>query len=361
MEFEEIAKKYKNFYAPNYQILVDGEDILRKHLEITNVTVDDTLEMASGFEFSLNDPGGKLLDSELFDPGKEVEIKMGYVNNLATMTVGEITRVRPTFPRDGTLQLTIGGSDLSTKIRMVRTGYTHENKRVSEVVAEIAASNPKLKTEIETTEPELPSVVQPLRCEGKICTDYLFIKMLADKSKSKFEFFIKERTLYFRPKRDKSAIVTLKYGTTLLSFNPELNIANQRSGVRVDGRDPETGQQIVATACRGSEEAREPGRRSGGDIVANIYGEVEERILDRPVYTQQEAENLVRSESNRRAERLITGRAESIGIPEIRAGEKIELEGLGNKFSRTYNIDRTTHTISNAGYSTNFNIKANKI
>jgi phage protein D len=361
MEFVEIAKKYKNFYAPNYQILVDGEDILRKHLEITNVTVDDTLEMAGDFNFSLNDHGGKLLDSELFDPGKEVEIKMGYVNNLATMIVGEITRVRPTFPRDGTLQLTIEGSDLSTKIRMVRTGYTHENKRVSEVVAEIAASNPKLKTEIETTEPELPSVVQPLRCEGKICTDYLFIKKLAA-DENNFEFFIKERTLYFRPKRDKSAIVTLKYGTTLLSCNPELNIANQRTVVRVEGgRDLRTGQEIVGIARRGSEEARERGRRSGGDIVANIYGEVEERILDSPVYTKQEAVNRARSELNRRAGRLITGRAECIGLPELRAGENIKLEGLGEKFSRKYYIDRTTHTISNAGYSTSFNIKANTI
>jgi phage protein D len=358
MEFVALAKKYNNFYAPNYQILVDGKDIFREHLiEITNVSFDDLLDGADKFTFSINDPGVRWLDSDLFDPGNEVEIKMGYVNNLATMIIGEIISLSPNFPTDGTPQLTIDGSDLSTQFRMVRKGWSRENKRDSEVVAEIARkAKHKLKTEIDQTEPERPSVVQRDRE-----TDYAFIKRLA--GDNYFEFFIKERTLYFQmPTRDRSEIVTLKYGTSLLSFNSELNIANQRSAVRVEGgRDPQTGQQIVAIARRGSEEAREPGRRSGGDIVENLYGEVEERILDSPVYTQEEAATLVRSRLNRRSEELITGRAECIGIPEIRTGENIKLEGLGEKFSRKYYIAGTTHTISNAGYSTTFNMNANTI
>ena len=83
MEFEELAGKYSDFYAPNYQILVDGEDIFSEHLiEITNVSFDDTLEGADRFSFSINDLEVRWLDSELFEPGKVVEIKMGYVDEL---------------------------------------------------------------------------------------------------------------------------------------------------------------------------------------------------------------------------------------------------------------------------------------
>ena len=358
MEFVALAKKYKNFYAPNYQILVDGKDIFREHLiEITNVSFDDLLDGADKFTFSINDPGVRWLDSDLFEPGNEVEIKMGYGDQRATMIIGEITSLSPNFPTDGTPQLTIDGSDLSTQFRMVCKGWSRENKRDSEVVAEIARNaRHTLETQIEQTEPEdLPVVQQDTE------TDYAFIKRLA--GRNSFEFFIKERTLYFQmPRREESEIVTLKYRTSLLSFNPEFNTANQRTVVRVEGgRDLRTGQPIVGIARRGSEEAREPGRRSGGEIVENLYGEVEERISDRPVYTQQEAVNLARSRLNRRAGRLITGRAECIGLPELRAGENIKLEGLGEKFSRKYYIDRTTHTISNSGYSTSFNITANTI
>ena len=358
MELEELAKKYNNFYAPNYQILVDGEDIFRELLiEITTVNVEDALEKADKFSFSINDPGVRWLDSDLFDPGNEVEIKMGYGDQRATMIIGEITSLKPNFPTDGTPQLTIDGSDLSNQFRMAPKGWSRENKRDSEVVAEIARkAKHKLKTKIEQTEPEHLSVVQRDRE-----TDYAFIKRLADRNS--FEFFIRERTLYFQmPPKKESEIVTLKYRTSLLSFSPEVNIANQPSRVRVEGGwDIKTMQPIVGIARRGSEEAREPGRRSGGEIVENLYGEVEERISDSPVYTQQEADIRARSILNKRSEGLITGRAECIGLPEIRAGENIKLEGLGEKFSRKYYIDGTTHNISNSGYSTTFNIKANTI
>jgi len=356
MEFEELARKYSDFYAPNYQILVDGEDILSEHLiEVTNVTFEDLLEGADRFSFSINDPGVRWLDSELFEPGKVVEIKMGYVDELATMIVGEIISLRPNFPTDGGPQLEISGYDLSHQFTRVREHRSFEDMRDSEIVARIASeARHNLETQIEQTETVHPHAVQDRKA------DYEFIKELADRNF--FEFFVKGRTLYFqKPKKDRGEIVTLKYGVSLLSFNPELNTANQVSEVTVRGWNPGTREEIVGRARRGSEEARERERRSGGDIVESQYGAVEERVLDRPVFTQQEADILARSILNRLSEGLIRGSAGCIGIPEIRAGENIKLEGLGNKFSRKYYIERTTHTISNSGYSTTFNIKENTI
>ncbi|KAF5436629.1 hypothetical protein C5S35_08255 [Candidatus Methanophagaceae archaeon] len=367
MELVALAKKYNNFYAPNYHVLIDGKDILREHfVEITNVSCDDLLEGADSFSFSINDPGIRWLDRDFFEPGKEVEIKMGYEDQLATMIVGEITSISPDFPREGTPQLEISGFDLSHQFRGVNLLEPFRDKTDSEIVEEIVdAAKHTLRKEIDPTEPERRQVVQD---EDK--TVYQFIEDLA--ARNFFEFFVKERTLYFRkPGRDRSEIVTLKYGVSLLSFNPELNTANQVSEVTVRGWNPQTKEEIVGRAQRGSEEGRERGRgseegrrrerRSGGDIVEDIYGRVEERILDKPVFTQEEADTHARSILNRRSEGLIQGSANCIGLPEIRAGVNIKLEGLGQKFSRKYYIARTTHTISNSGYSTTFNIKENTI
>ncbi|MHC1599506.1 MAG: phage late control D family protein [Candidatus Methanospirareceae archaeon] len=348
MEFEEIAKKYKNFYAPSYQILVDGKDIFKEDLvEIVSVTFDDTLDGADRFAITINDPDAGWLDDELFEPGKEVEIKMGYVDTLATMVVGEIVSLKPSFPTDGNPQLEVSGYDLSHQFTRVRKHRSFEDMKDSEMVAGIASeAKHKLKTQIETTETVHPHVVQDRQ------TNYEFIKELADRNF--FEFFVKERTLYFqKPKKDESEIATLKYGTSLLSFNPELNTANQVSQVTVMGWNPKTREEIVGSASSGE--------GSGGSMVEDQYGAVEERILDRPVFTQQEADVLASSILNRLSEGLIKGSADCIGIPDIRAGESIKLEGLGNKFSRKYYIERTTHTISNSGYSTTFNIKENTI
>ena len=357
MELVALAKKYNNFYAPNYHVLIDGKDILREHfIEITNVSFEDTLEGADNFSFSISDPGIECIDSDLFEPGTEVEIKMGYEDQLATMIVGEITSISPNFPIDGTPQLEVSGFDLSHQFRGVNMLEPFEDRTDSEIVEKIVdAAKHKLRKEIDPTKTKRRQVVQD---EDK--TVYQFIEDLA--ARNFFEFFVKERTLYFRrPGRDRSEIVTLKYGVSLLSFNPELNTANQVSEVTVRGWHPETKEEIVGRAQRGSEEGRRRERRSGGDIVEDIYGRVEERILDKPVFTQEEADTRARSILNRRSEGLIQGSANCIGLPEIRAGVNIKLEGLGQKFSRKYYIARTTHTISNSGYSTTFNIKENTI
>jgi len=356
MEFAALAEKYKNFYAPNYQLLIDGKDILREHfIEITRVTFEDTLEGADSFSFSINDPGITWLDRDFFEPGKEVEIKMGYVDRLTTMIVGEITSLSPNFPTDGTPQLEVRGYDFSYQFTRGRGQRSFEKVRDSDIVASIAdKAKRKLETRIDQTETTYLHVVHDRR------TDYDFIRALADRNF--FEFFVREKTLYFRQSnRKEREIVTLRYGASLLSFNPELNTANQPTEVTRRGWNIQTREEIVGRARRGSEEARERGRRSGGDMIENQYGTVEERISDRPVSTQQEADTNARSTLNRMAEGLIRGSAECIGIPEIRAGENIRLEGLGKKFSRKYYVDRSRHTISSSGYSTNLNVKENTI
>lgn len=356
MTYLSIAKKYGNFYAPGYQVLVDGDDIVRAHkVEITRVNFEDTLDGADRFTITISDPSLKWIDNNLFEPGKEVTVKMGYVDKLSTMIVGEIISLKPSFPTDGNPQLEISGFDLSHQFTRVRRQRSFRDKKDSEVVQTIASeAKHKLSTVIETTDTVHPHITQNRK------TDLEFIEELAQRNF--FEFMVKEKTLYFQsPRRDRSAIFSLEYGSSLLSFDPEINTANQVSEVTVRGWDPSAKEEIVGTATHGSEEARQSGRQSGGDVVEDIYGTVEERIMDRPVLNQQEADDLARDMLNRASEGFITGSANCIGIPEIRAGENIELKGVGKKFSKKYYIERTTHTISSGGYTMTFNVKENTI
>ncbi len=356
MTYLAIAKQYKNFYAPAYQVLVNGGDVVTEHhVEIMRVQFEDVLDGADRFSIIISDPGPKWIDNGLFEPGKEITIKMGYLDKLSTMTVGEVISLKPSFPQDGSPQLEISGYDLSHQFTRVRKQRSFRDKKDSEVVQTVASeAKHKLSTQIENTDTVRPHIVQDRQ------TDYDFIKSLADRNF--FEFLVREKTLYFqRPRKDRSAVVSLEYGSSLLRFNPELNTANQVSEVTVRGWNPSTKEEIVGTARRGSEEARQSGRQSGGDIVEGVYGTVEERIMDRPVFSQQEADNLALSILNRYSEGLVTGSGDCIGIPEIRAGENVELKGVGKKFSKKYYLERTTHTISNAGYTMTFNVKENTI
>lgn len=357
MEFAELAKKYQNFYAPGFRVLVAGADVMKEKLvELTGVTVEEVLDGADRFSFKLSDPGAKWLDSGTFDPGGEVEIKMGYLDQLTTLLVGEIIALRPSFPVSGTTELEVSGYDFSHQFTRVRRERTFKEMKDSQVMASIAGeAKHKLKTEIDPTELIHPVIVQSRQ------TDFEFMTMLAERNF--FEFAVRGRTLFFRrPRGAKDVAAAMDYGRSLLSFTPELNMAGQVSEVTVRGWHPQTKEAIIGKARKGAEEGREQRRSSCGELVEKIHGAtVEERVLDRPVFSQQEADNLARAILNRLSQGLITGQAECIGMPEIRAGSVVELRGLGKTFSRKYYVDRAAHTFSSSGYTTTFRVKENTI
>ena len=51
---------------------------------------------------------------------------------------------------------------------------------------------------------------------------------------------------------------------------------------------------------------------------------------------------------------------ETIGMPELKPKEDIELTGTGEKFSGQSHTEEVTHTISDSGYSETFNKRKEK-
>jgi phage protein D len=188
-------------------------------------------------------------------------------------------------------------------------------------------------------------------------SDYEFIKNKLAKE-IEFEFFMRENILNFRPpdNHKKSFVTTLKWGQSLFSFSPRLNIANQVSEVRVHHWNPKDQQAIVGIARRGQERGRDRGERSGGERLDQVQSGVIKHVWQ-PVSSQDEAEQIAKSILNKLADELLTGSGECIGIPEILPGKNIKVEGVGEKYSKTYYIESTTHSMSTSGYKTTFNVK----
>jgi phage protein D len=218
------SKDSNLYYAPGYRIKVNGEDIVKTYLaEVASLTLEDTLEGASRFSFVVNDPGSRWIDQGLFDPGKQVEVEIGYEGKLSPMILGKISLLRPSFPAQGNPRLEIFGQDSSSKSSRIR----------------------------------------------------------------------KQRSY-------KETMISLKYGSSLISFD--------------------------------------------------LY-------LDLPVSEEQA---LPRGTLHSQSEGSIQGRGCSIGLPDLRAGINVELIGLGGKFSGDYRVERTTHTINESRYSTDFEVRKNK-
>lgn len=354
-----MEKKYLNFYAPAFEVIIDDKNILKEGVEITSVSVENSVEGADSFSFTINNAFDVVkkefnwLD-DYFSVGKRVEIKMGYADRLKSLIFGPITSVEVDFPAGGFPQVVIGGLDSSHLMMKGSACRSWDNVKDSEVVKKIAGQYKISNLEIEETPIKHPKLVQDRE------SDFSLLTRLA--ARNGFEFFVLGKTLYFRdPAKRKEEILTLEWGKNLLSFSPRVNVSAQVSGIEARSWDAGSKQVIVGKAGIGDETGSDGGLKSGGELARDVYGkEIVER-LSCSVRSQEEAVLKAKTEYNQRVKKLLTGSGESIGIPDILAGGYIKLEGLGKKFSKTYYLTRTEHAVSGSGYQTTFSVEGKKL
>src|SRR5690606_41371777 len=134
------------------------------------------------------------------------------------------------------------------------------------------------------------------------------------------------------------------------NFNVEQNIADQVTKVIVRSWDPKT--QKVIEASTDSVNKIGTNSKTGSDLLKTL-GTFEEYIYVN-AEDAQDAKTKAEAVMNERAMKLVTGTGECIGLPEIRAGRYIKLDGLGSRLSQPYYIVSATHTIDDSGFVTDF-------
>lgn len=367
MDFAKLQFQYNNFYAPAFAIEVDGTDLLKKTVEVFSMTVNNTLEGADDFSFTVNNLRDvdknefPYLQNGLFEVGKKVEVKVGYGDRkkLQTIFLGLITSVDVSFPANGISQLTVKGFDFSHKMMKGKQSFNwgaQKPIKYSDIVKKMAKEKYHLNTaEVFNTFGEHQQLKQDRE------SDYDFLKKKVAE-KIGFELFVFKNDIYFRPPANDSptVVTSLEWGKSLISFSPQINTAQQVSEVEVRGWDPDNQATFIGVGKRGQEHGRDGNRASGGQEVEDTQGKVVKHVW-KPVKSKKQALDLAKSILDELAQEFVTGSGECIGIPDILPGKNIRLEGLGRKFSKVYYIEKTTHSVSSSGYKTTFSIKENTI
>jgi len=169
----------------------------------------------------------------------------------------------------------------------------------------------------------------------------------------------RERRLYFGPSQAdmpglRDVTFELKWGISLVDFKPTLTTANQIKSVTVNGCDRATKTPIKATVT-----LDDPKLNINRDLheVLQKCDPREERVVDEPVYTPAQARERAVAILQDRHKEMVKASATCIGLPDLRAGQRVRIEGLGVRFSGEYFMTKTTHTINNNGYITKFNAR----
>ncbi|MBM7568285.1 phage late control D family protein [Paenibacillus sacheonensis] len=356
--FDDLEQKYRSFIAPAYKVLVDSADLGREGMALTDISVETTVaDKSDVVRFTINNAYDLVKrDFEWINTnvklGSTLEVQLGYTDRLTPVFFGYVTAINVVFPRDGTPQLSITGMDLSFKMMRGRGVRSYVDLKISDIVKQIGTEYGAVSFVIDETKVKCPTFVK------KPDNDYHFLHELA--RTMNYEFFIVGKTLYFREKnKNKSPLMTLSWGKTLIQFNVEMNIAEQVSKVVVRSWDAKEGKVNVGTS--GPINKIGTNTKTGSDVLNALLSNAFEENLYVNTVDKQDAQIKADAAMEERAMKLVTGDGECIGLPEIRAGRFIQLEGLGSRLNQPYYIVSATHTIDESGYITQFQVEGNAV
>ena len=383
--------KDQDFYVPAFIIKVQNEELKRVVMnDILNVTYTDSLTNVDSFDMTVNnwDAGAKNLDQtafkysdkDTFNPWKDVEVQMGYYRNgkseLRTMLIGEITTMTPNFPQSGASTLTVRGLNLFHRFRTKQETKPFFNKKDSDIAKEIVESiateirkkSPKLKLKLDEedyasnikTEEKIPYVLMnnqfPIAFLMERARDLGYELTMEEASQGGN----REVTFHYRPTSNvKRKTYILDWGRSLMSFQPTLQCANQVAELTVRGWNPQTKKPIKVTVKRN--EIKGIVTPSDLNVSEPDLTKKLEIVIDRPIQNEAEAKLLATNRLRQIGEVLVEAKGKTVGVPDLRAGSKVEIRGLGTRFSGTYLVTGTTHSIGDGGYTTDFTGRMEKL
>jgi phage protein D len=381
----------QDFYVPGFIVKVQNEELKRVVMnDILSVTYNDSLANVDSFDMTVNnwDAGASTLDQtafkysdkDTFNPWKDVEVQMGYYRDgkseLRTMLIGEITTLTPNFPAGGASTLQVRGLNLFHRFRTKQETKPFFNKKDSDIAKELVDN---IATEVRKKSPQLKLKLDDADYQRNIKKEqkipYLLmnnqfpIRFLMERARDLgYELTMEESSqgtnreviFHYRPTSDVNRpTYILEWGKSLISFQPTLQVANQVAELTVRGWNPQTKKPIKVTVKRSDIKGIVTPSELG--VTENDLSKKLEIVIDRPIQNEAEAKLLATNRLRQIGEVLIEAKGKTIGVPDLRSGSKVEIRGLGTRFSGTYLVTSTTHSIGDGGYTTDFTGRMEKL
>jgi phage protein D len=330
------------------EVKVDGtklDDQIGQTLIEARIAMNLRLPDACLLKFT--DPGLKNIDQFPIKFGSNIEVSLSAIdgNSLSSVFKGTVVSLEPEFEHGTTLGFR--AYDGSHSLNQTKRADTYQNMTAADIARKVGQRAGIDEGTIDSAGPAFDFVQQNNE------TDWEFLWKLAQRID--FEVLVLDHKLYFRKAGPPAGTqdINLKWGDgTLISFRPRVSGVQQVDQVTVRARDITRNQPFEATESL-EQPATDIGIKRSDAAQATKGGTLV--IADRPVTSQQEAQDLAKAYKAHVAAGYVEAEGVAKGNPAMKAGSKVKIDGIGTSFGGTYVVSSCTHVFQGThGYRTIF-------
>lgn len=326
-----------------FRILIEGTEISAVH-QVKNISVEKEINRIPFAQIVFLDGEAasqnfSLSNEELLIPGKNIEIKAGYHSDEETIFKGIIIKHSIKIRKRNSV-LIVECRDEAVKMTIGRKSNYYYESKDSDIIEEILGKY-NLQSDIESTSFTNKEMVQyrasdwdfimtRAQINGQICT--------VDDGKIKIS----------KPDLSQDAIETVAFGATLLDFDAEMDARNQFNTITAYGWNPSE-QEIVEA------EATDPGISLNGNISVSDLAEIIDlenlELKHSGNYNSTQLQNWSDAKSLFQQLSKTRGRVKFQGIPAVKPGTMLKLEGVGDRFNGKIFISAVRHEIAEGNWT----------
>jgi Rhs element Vgr protein len=284
-------------------------------------------------------------DTDIFKPGVEIEIKLGYQEapkTTASVFKGLVVGQRVEANIQGTL-LTVELKDPAVKLTRTRKSVVYRDQKDSKIIEDIISKSELKPGTIASTEAEHPELVQ------YYCTDWDFILSRAEANG--LLVIVDDGSISL----PKIAITgqpehTFEYGRSeIFDFEIEADAGSQYADVQSIAWDSKN--QKPTSAAKAKSFALAQGNLKGDDIAGKLGAKTS--ILTSPVSLEtKELQAWADATLARSRMAMIRGRIAVAGLGDIKLMRVIALDGVGKRFNGNTLVTGIRHRVDQDGWQT---------
>ena len=354
-----------NKHTSHFAIKIAGTNAPEEMYDsLEEITVDSRLNLPAMFTLRLHDATLKWVDEDsILKIGNEIEISAAVdedasselsVSGNIVLFKGEITAIEPSFASTGNTKVVVRGYDKMHRLHRGRKIRTFLNIKDSDLVNQFASEAGLSTGTIDTTSQQFEFLLQNNQTNMEF--------LMARAEKIGYQLFMSDGKLNYK-KGDSftsGETISLKFLESLTRFEPRWTASHQADKVTVRGWNPKQKQEIVGTATPISALNQGGMSETGGDMAKTAFSPAEEIVTDLPVVDQSEATNIAKGLLNQINRDFVQAEGECFGHPKIKAGCKVNITGVGTRFSGNYMVSSATHIYNAQGYSTHIGISGQR-